>query len=114
MPTDIALEAAAPVVLAADIPATAEDERALGWTCGVIVVITLVLALFSAASMKSWAETLAPTPTNAVIRQAAEGWYDFTDHLGLTAPRAGLRSVWKGLRDARFGGGDQTDPTIQR
>jgi hypothetical protein len=113
MPTDIAVDAAAPAAME-DIPATAEDERALGWTCSVIAVITLLLALFSAASMKSWSETLAPTATNAVIRQAAEGWYDLTDHLGLAAPRAGLRAVWKGWRDQRFGGQDETDPTIQR
>ena len=114
MPTDIAI-AVAPGAL--ETPTTAEDARSLGWTCAVIAVITGLMALFSAASMKSWAETLAPTPANLAIRQAAEGWYDMTDHIGLAAPRAGLHGLWQSWREARFpeppGAADQ-DPTIQR
>lgn len=113
MPTDMAIDEAA----AEAAPATAEDTRALAWTCRVIVVITLLLALFSAASMKSWAESLPPTPANLAVRQVAEGWYDTTDHLGLAAPRAGLRSLWSSWREAKFPqppGADAEDPTIQR
>ena len=97
MPTDIA--ANAPPRARTE---TAADLRSLGWTCGVIAVIVLLLALFSAQSMKSWAETLAPTPTNLAIKQAAEGWFDVTDHLGLAAPRAGLRSAWTALHQPKF------------
>jgi hypothetical protein len=114
MPTDIAIDEAAGALQA---PTTAGDGRSLAWTCGVIAVITVLLALFSAASMKSWSETLAPTPTNLVIRQAAEGWYDTTEHLGLASPRAGLRSLWQSWREAKFPqppGVAGEDPTIQR
>jgi hypothetical protein len=81
-----------------------QSERALAWTTAVIVVITALLALFSAASMKSWAETLPPTPVNAVIRQSAEDWFATTERLGLAAPRARLHTLWQGARAARFEG----------
>jgi hypothetical protein len=113
MPTDIAIDEAAGQAATA----TAEDERSLAWTCGVIAVIAVLLALFSAASMKSWAETLAPSPTNLTIRQAAEGWYDTTEHLGLAAPRAALHGLWQSWREAKFPAPPGTaaeDPTIQR
>jgi hypothetical protein len=97
MPTDVTSDAAVSAPARA-----AEDAGGLGWTFGVIATITVLLALFSAQSMKSWAETLAPTPTNLQIRQAAEGWFDFTDHIGLAAPRAGLRSAWQQVREAKF------------
>jgi hypothetical protein len=98
VPADIALDdsqaSAAP----------AEAERSLAWTGGVIAAITVLLALFSAASMRSWAETLPPTPQDAVIRQAAEGWSDLTERLGLAAPRAALHDAWRAARSARFDG----------
>ena len=96
MPTDVTLDAAKPVAHAR------ADTGGLAWTCGVILVIVVLLALFSAQSMKSWAETLPPTPTNLQIRQAVEGWYDVTDHIGLAAPRAGMRSAWTALHQPKF------------
>jgi hypothetical protein len=87
----------------------AQSERSLAWTTGVIVVITALLALFSAASMKSWAETLPPTPVNAVIRQSAEDWFATTERLGLAAPRAWLHDQWQAARAAKFGGGAGAD-----
>jgi hypothetical protein len=106
MPTDIAIDAAAQPQGAVQAH---EDTLSLAWTCGVIVVITALLALFSAQSMKSWAETLPPSPTNLIVRQAAENWFDVTDNLGLAAPRAGLRSVWTSLHQPTFPGPAQPD-----
>lgn len=88
---------------ALDVATPVQSEHALAWTSTVIVTITVVLALFSAASMKSWAETLPPTPTNALIRQSAEDWFDTTERLGLAAPRAQLHALWQSLRARRFG-----------
>src|SRR5579863_966478 len=103
------------VIAEAPVPASraaaAKDD--LGWTSLVILVMTALLALFNAASLKSWAEGLPPTPANLAIYGAAEGWYDFTDHLGLAAPRAGLHRAWMSARALRFadpdaGGGAET------
>ena len=111
MPTDITIDEATE----AAAPAAAEDERSLAWTCGVIAVIALLLALFSAASMKSWAETLPPTPVNAVIRQSAEDWFATTERLGLAAPRAKLHALWQSARAAKFAGAPSADaPPDQR
>ena len=87
----------------------AQGDRALAWTTGVILVITALLALFSAASLKSWAETLPPTPVNAVIRQSAEDWFATTERLGLAAPRARLHALWQSARAAKFGGAPSAD-----
>jgi len=93
----------------------AQSERSLAWTTAVIFVITALLALFSAASMKSWAETLPPTPVNAVIRQSAEDWFATTEHLGLAAPRAKLHALWQSARAAKFAGAPSADaPPDQR
>jgi len=111
MPADIAFQHAQ----AEESAAPAEAERSLVWTTLVIAVITLLLALFSAASMKSWADTLPPTPTNAVIRQSAESWSDLTERLGLAAPRAWLHDLWQSVRALRFDDGRPSDaPADQR
>jgi hypothetical protein len=82
----------------------AQSERSLAWTTAVIVVITGLLALFSAASLKSWAETLPPTPVNGVIRQSAEDWFATTERLGLATPRARLHDLWQSARAMKFAG----------
>jgi len=92
----------------------AQSERSLAWTTGVILVITALLALFSAASMKSWAETLPPTPVNAVIRQSAEDWFATTERLGLAAPRARLHALWQSARAAKFGDAATADASADR
>jgi hypothetical protein len=97
MAADIALEDAG------ETSAVDADSGALGWTVVVIAVMTVLLALFNAASIKSWAETLPPTPRNLAIHDAAENWYDLTERLGLAAPRASLRAVWTSAHAWRFG-----------
>jgi hypothetical protein len=96
---------------ALDVATPTQSEHALAWTSTVILTITVLLALFSAASMKSWAETLPPTPTNAIIRQYAEDWFDTTERLGLAAPRAALHAFWQSARAQRFGHPPADDPT---
>jgi hypothetical protein len=90
----------------------AQSERSLAWTTAVILVITALLALFSAASLKSWAETLPPTPVNAVIRQSAEDWFATTERLGLAAPRARLHALWRSARAMRFEGATSADAAV--
>ena len=90
------------------------SEHSLAWTTAVIFVITALLALFSAASMKSWAETLPPTPVNAVIRQSAEDWFATTERLGLAAPRARLHALWQSARAAKFGDAATADASADR
>jgi hypothetical protein len=87
-------------VAAAPRAGVAKDD--LGWTASVLVVMTALLALFNAASLRSWAETLPPTPANLAVYHAAEQWYDATAHLGLAAPRAAIRSLWTQARAAKF------------
>jgi hypothetical protein len=98
MAADIALEDAR------DTSVADADSGALGWTCFVIAAMTVLLALFNAASVRSWAETLPPSPRNLAIHDAAESWYDFTERLGLVAPRARLRAAWMAAHDWRFPG----------
>jgi hypothetical protein len=96
MAADIALEDAS------EASAVDADSGALGWTIVVIAVMTVLLALFNAASVKSWAETLPPSPRNLAIHDAAESWFDLTERLGLAAPRGGLRAAWTSAHAWRF------------
>ena len=90
----------------AAVPATeakpASPASGLAWTSCVIATTCLLLALFNAASIRSWADGLAPTPANLAIQRAADGWADFTGVVGLAAPRAGLHSAWEAARGLRF------------
>ena len=74
----------------------------LGWTASVLVTMTALLALINAASFKSWAETLPPTPTNVAVLDVAERWYAVTERLGLAAPRAAIRGAWTDAKALRF------------
>ena len=96
MAADITLEEAS------DTSVAHADSGGLGWTVVVIAVMTLLLALFNAASVRSWAETLPPTPRNLAIHDAAESWYDLTERLGLATPRASLRAAWTSAHAWRF------------
>ena len=88
-----------------DLP---EPDRPLAhplrWTIVVMAVAGLVLALFNAHSLRSWAYGLKPGPINEPIVTLSEGWYDFTAALGLAAPSELLRGDWEQVKAAGFSG----------
>jgi len=98
MAADIAIDE----VQAAARSLATEDRASLRWTVTVVVVMVVLLALFNAASMRSWADNLPPTSDNLAIRGVAERWSEATDRWGLSTPRARLRAGWEQARRWRF------------
>lgn len=76
---------------------------ALRWTSEVILVATLVLALFNATAIRGWAYQLDSSDLTARVVTAAEGWYEKTDALGLNRPVAAIHAGWQSVKDLRFG-----------
>ena len=79
-----------------------EAARALRWTSFTIAVITALLFVFNTASLRSWADGLAPNETTLAIRDAADAWDDTAHALGLAAPRDAVHVLWKSLEAAKF------------
>lgn len=88
-----------------DLPEPAQPlPDGLRWTMTVIAIAALVLVLFNAGSLRSWADALKPTPVNDRIVVAADAWYDVTATIGLNRPADALRAGWEKVQQARFGG----------
>lgn len=88
-----------PVDLAPD---PAGGGAPLRWTASVIIVATLLLALFNAGALVNWAQGLPPSTANARIVAAAQGWYGMTEALGLTRPGETIRTAYDTIKAARF------------
>lgn len=93
-----------------DLPEPPEPlPRPLGWTIQVIAAAGLVLALFNAGAIRSWAYELRASAANQRIVAVAEHWHDATATFGLNRPVETMRGWWKSVQAARFGGeGSQT------
>lgn len=77
----------------------------LRWAATAIAVATVLLLAINAVSLRDWADDLTPSPTQARLSAAAQGWVDATDALSLSRPRAWLHERWQAAEGARFGGG---------
>ena len=77
----------------------ARDER---WTGRVIIIATVALAVFNAASITSWATTLPPNWATETIRLVANVWSDRLAQLGLDQPRAVVRKAYEAQKAKRW------------
>ena len=80
------------------VPIEIQAERSRRWTTRTLVAATLLLALFNARAVTSWASTLSPNWATVTVRQLAEVWSDRMAAAGFDGPRAGMRSAWAGAR----------------
>jgi hypothetical protein len=80
------------------VPIEIQAERSRRWTTRTVLAATLLLAVFNARSLSSWASTLAPTWGSVTVRELAEVWSSRMAAAGLDAPRAGMRSAWQGAK----------------
>ena len=87
-----------------DLPAEPVAAPGLGWTTGVIAIASLLLLATNAVSLRDWANDLTPSPAQATLAEATQGWLDFTEAVGVGRPRAWLHDQWKKAENARFGG----------
>ena len=79
------------------------DEVAAGrtrrWVSRTILFATITLAILNAASLHSWATTLAPGWGTETIRELVDTWNDRLAMLGLDQPRKAIHheyESWKG------------------
>lgn len=77
----------------------ARDQR---WTTRVILVATLFLLIFNAASIQNWARQQPPGWTTSTVRQLGDVWAAQLEQLGADQPRQGVREAYEALREQRF------------
>jgi hypothetical protein len=75
-----------------------QAERSRRWTSRTLLTATVLLLVFNAHALESWASTLAPNWTTLTIRQLAEVWAGRMAAGGFDEPRADLRASWEGAR----------------
>jgi hypothetical protein len=104
----VALERELPLVLAPAVSADAIPSRLRrhGGTPRQVLAMTivgsLVLALFAAADLPSWADRLDDGPFVGIARTVAVKWERTTETLGLTQPHEALRTAMRRMLDWRW------------
>jgi len=79
----------------------ARDRR---WTSRAIMIVTVFLLVFNAASIQNWSRQQAPGWITATVQQLADVWGAQIAQLGADQPRQAVRDAYQTLRDARFPG----------
>jgi hypothetical protein len=93
-------ELASPV----DLSATPiEGEHPVLWTGTIIAVAALVLLFANAGTLSAWVDEKPVTESQLKASEAARGWKDRMNAIGLTAPRDALHRIWKDAQATRFG-----------
>ena len=90
-------------------PAPPLDDEGLAardhpWTGRVVLVATLFLLIFNAASIQSWASTLTPGWGTETIRRLSDVWSAQLAQTGADQPREAVRDSWEAAREARYPG----------
>jgi hypothetical protein len=90
-------------------PAPAPDEegvaaRARRWTSHVIMLVTVFLLVFNAASIQNWSRQQAPGWVTSTVQQLADVWVAQITQLGADQPRQAVRDAYEGLHRLRFPG----------
>lgn len=93
-------------------PAEPPDEEGVAardrrWTGRVIVVATVFLLIFNAASIQNWARQQAPDWVTTTVHRLADVWAEQIAQLGADQPREGVRDAYEDARDSRWVGDDE-------
>ena len=90
-------------------PAPPPDEEGVAardrrWTSRAIMIATVFLLVFNAASIQNWSRQQAPGWITATVQQLSDVWVAQIAQLGADQPRQAVRDGYQALRDARFPG----------
>jgi hypothetical protein len=90
-------------------PAPAPDEEGVAardrrWTSRVIMLVTVFLLIFNAASIQNWSRQQAPGWVTSTVQQLADVWVAQIAQLGADQPRQVVRDAWQGVHALRFPG----------
>ena len=98
-------------------PAPAPDEEGVAardrrWTSHVIMLITVFLLVFNAASIQNWSRQQAPGWVTATVQQLADVWAEQIAQLGADQPRQTIRDAYEALHTLRFPGQPPVPKTL--
>lgn len=93
-----------PVDLAAD--PSVREEAGLGWFIRILAVTSVLLVLFNSFAIDKWSREQPVTPLNNRVLIAARQLHAEMKSYHLDAPLECMRSVWHGIRDARWPGSE--------
>ena len=79
----------------------ARDRR---WTSRIIVLATVFLLIFNAASIQNWSRQQAPGWVTTTVRRLADVWAEQIAQLGADQPRQAVRDGYEAARDADWPG----------
>ncbi len=89
------------------------DELAAGrtrrWAARTVLCATLILLVFNAPSLHSWATTLPPGWGSETIRELADTWNQRLAAIGLDVPRKAIHDTYEGWK-ATPGGASAASP----
>lgn len=102
-PHDAGLEfGLSPVDLAPD--ASVREEAGLGWFIRILALSSVLLVLFNSFAIDKWAREQPVTRLNSQVLIAAHQFHAEMQSFHLDAPLEGMRSVWHGIREAKWPG----------
>lgn len=82
----------------------ARDRR---WTSRVIVVATVFLLTFNAASIQNWSRQQAPGWVTTTVRRLADVWAEQIAQLGADQPRQAVREGYETARHTEWASGSE-------
>lgn len=77
----------------------ARDRR---WTSRTLVLLTVFMLVFNAASLQNWSRQQAPGWLSSTVQQLSDVWAEQVALLGADKPREGIRRTYDTARDQRF------------
>lgn len=90
-------------------PAPEPDEEGVAardrrWTSRVIMLVTVFLLVFNAASIQNWSRQQSPGWVTSTVQQLADVWVAQIAQLGAEQPRQTVRDAYEALHALRFPG----------
>ncbi|CAN5474596.1 hypothetical protein BH10PSE1_BH10PSE1_35540 [soil metagenome] len=97
-------------------PAPAPDEEGIAardrrWTSRAIMIATVLMVVFNAASIQNWSRQQAPGWVSTTVQQLGDVWAAQLTQPGADRPRQAVRDFWTGFQDMGFDGRSHPDDT---
>jgi hypothetical protein len=97
-------------------PAPAPDEEGIAardrrWTSQSILVVTVLMLVFNAASIQNWSRQQVPGWITGTVQQLGDVWAVQLTQLGADRPRQAIRDLWTRFQTLTFDGRRHPDDT---
>lgn len=85
------------------------ESTGLAWTSKFLAAGALLLAVFNTSAVHNWATQVPVNQYTAPLIGIADKWYYAAQSVGLTWPVETIRSGWKAVQGAQWGGEDDSN-----